>query len=74
MAWFLSEVKNWLSTANHTEKVSITLDEIIEAALKDNNVRPDSTKKAMIAYQDLAKVKLGDKLISEITNEFENTI
>lgn len=78
MAGFLSEVKNWLASANQTEKVSFTLNEIMEAALKDDIEIPDSTKKAMIVCLDYQKVKLGDKLMSEITNElytsFKNKI
>ena len=69
MAWFLSEIKNWLSSADQTEKISITLNEIIEALFKDDIEIPDSTKKGMQVYLDHSKSKLGDKLISKITEE-----
>lgn len=78
MSGFLREVNSWLASANQSEKVSFTLEEIIGAVLKDDIVIPDSTRKAMQVYLDRAKVKLGDKLISEITNElyasFKNKI
>lgn len=70
MAWFLSEVKNWLSTANQTE---FTVDDIIEAALKSDIVIPDSTKKAMQEYLNQGKIRLGDKSISAIAKELNNS-
>mgnify|MGYP000843571296 CR=1 FL=1 len=69
MAWLLSEIKNWLSSADQTEKISFTLNEIMEAAFKDDIEIPDSTKKGMQVYLDHSKSKLGDKLISKITEE-----
>jgi thiol-disulfide isomerase/thioredoxin len=73
MAWFLYEMKNWFTSVNQTEKTSISIDEIIQNILSSNIEVPDSTKKAMLVCLDQRKIKLGDKLISEITEELHKS-
>ncbi len=70
MAWFLSEVKNWLSSStDQTGRITYTLEKVIENILNSDTEIPDSTKKAMYKYLDFQKATIGDKLLSEITNE-----
>lgn len=69
MAWFLSEVNSWLSSANQSEPISISVNDVIEDMLSSNIEMPDSTKEAMQVVLDHQKTKLGDKLISDIIQE-----
>jgi thiol-disulfide isomerase/thioredoxin/predicted CopG family antitoxin len=72
MAWFLSEVNNWLSSANQTEQIKVSVIDVIENILSKNEL-PDSTREAIHIYLNHQKVKLGEKLISEIIQEFINS-
>ncbi len=69
MSWFLSEVNNWLSSVNQNEQTNVPVVEVVENMLSKNEL-PDSTKNALQVVLNHQKTKLGDKLISEIYQEF----